>query len=233
MRQATKKPPAGGFRQGRAGRPVAYFSPSSSELLVCWVANSTAIPSSKCRTTLARRLPTIRGEPIGGLTSSANAAPESEISITFARYVLPSGSEIATLGTRGTARSCRRSSGRFLPPQRRCDCHGEAAVVDAHDLAFDAADMIDVGDHALAHAADDRGGQRQASRRHVLRLAGEFAPVLKHETAEQVDGDALVPASVVLSDKRALAERLLRCRHRIRGNAPAVEELPVIFGHRG
>ena len=99
-------------------------------------------------------------------------------------------------GLAGVRRSWRRSSGRFsslrlasqvslaaswsLRRTRAVDRHGEAAFEYAHDLAVDAADMIDIGDHALAETAGDRRHQRRAARRHVDGLAGIFAPVLEH-----------------------------------------------------
>ena len=44
-----------------------------------------------------------------------------------------------------------------------CDFHGEAAVDQARDIAFDTADMIEVGDDALALLDIDRGDDRRAA----------------------------------------------------------------------
>src|SRR3954454_4683026 len=46
----------------------------------------------------------------------------------------------------------------------RTDRHGEAIVDDAGDLALDAADMVEIGDHAVADIADAGGQQRQPAR---------------------------------------------------------------------
>ena len=58
-------------------------------------------------------------------------------------------------------------------------------------LAFDPADMVEIGDHAVADIADAGRQQSEASRRHIDDLAGKFAAVGQHVAAEQVHLDAL------------------------------------------
>jgi hypothetical protein len=73
----------------------------------------------------------------------------------------------------------------------RADRHGEAVVDDAGDLALDPADMVEIGDDAVADIADAGRQQRQPSRRHVDDLAGKLTPVRQHVAAEQVNLDPL------------------------------------------
>ena len=68
----------------------------------------------------------------------------------------------------------------------RADRHGKAVVDDAGDFALDPADMVEIGDHAVADIADAGRQQRQPAGRHVDDLAGKFAPVRQHIAAEQV-----------------------------------------------
>ena len=77
----------------------------------------------------------------------------------------------------------------------RRDGHGEAIVESARDLAFEPAEMIDVGDHPFARLAGDRRNQSHAARRHVDDLARKLAPVGQHIAAEQVDPHALMTAA--------------------------------------
>ena len=71
------------------------------------------------------------------------------------------------------------------------DRHRKPIVDDAGDLAFDAADMVEIGDHAVADIADSGRQQRQPTRRHIDDLARKFAPVRQHVAAEQMHLDAL------------------------------------------
>jgi hypothetical protein len=75
--------------------------------------------------------------------------------------------------------------------RRRRDRHGEAVLQLPRDLAFQAAEVIDIGDDAVADFAADRGDQRHAARRHVNDLAREFAPVGQHVAPQQTDPDTL------------------------------------------
>ncbi|GCC47519.1 hypothetical protein chiPu_0031470, partial [Chiloscyllium punctatum] len=77
------------------------------------------------------------------------------------------------------------------------DRHGKAVVDDAGDAALDAADMVEIGDHAIADIADTGRQQREAARRHVDNLAGKLAPVGQHVAAEQVHLDALEAAPLL------------------------------------
>ena len=67
----------------------------------------------------------------------------------------------------------------------------------ARDRAFQPAEMVDIGDDALADLPADRRDQRHAAGRHVDDLAREFAPVGQHVAAEQVDAHALVPPALL------------------------------------
>ena len=77
------------------------------------------------------------------------------------------------------------------------DGHGKTIVDDAGDLALDPADMVEIGDHAVADIADAGRQQGQSARRHIDDLAGKFAPVRQHVAAEQVDFDALEAPSLL------------------------------------
>ena len=90
-------------------------------------------------------------------------------------------------------------SGEFFALVLRGDqLHGEAAAVfhDADDFAFDAADMVEVGDDALAQSQFDGRFDGCATDRDVVELAGIFLAVLAHEAAEQGHCDALVTAAI-------------------------------------
>jgi len=73
--------------------------------------------------------------------------------------------------------------------------HGKAIFDQTRDLTFKPAEMVDIGDDALARRAQDRRGEGHAAGRHVDDLTGKFAPVGQHIAAEQVDLDALMPAA--------------------------------------
>src|SRR5580692_3266541 len=79
----------------------------------------------------------------------------------------------------------------------RPDGHRKAVLENARDVAFEPAQMIDIGDDALARRAAHRRDQRHAPRRHVDDLAGKLAAVRQHIAAEQVDLDALMAAAVL------------------------------------
>src|SRR5207244_1848524 len=81
--------------------------------------------------------------------------------------------------------------------ERGVDGHGESALIGPHDLAFDAADMVDINHYAFADPSDDGRYQSRASRRNVGGLARIFVAILKHEAAEQVYPDALKAPSVM------------------------------------
>src|SRR5581483_11902145 len=61
-----------------------------------------------------------------------------------------------------------------------CGCpdgHGEAVLEGARDTTFEAAEMIHIGDDALARRARNRRNKRHAAGRHVDDLAGKLAAV--------------------------------------------------------
>jgi hypothetical protein len=80
----------------------------------------------------------------------------------------------------------------------------------AGDLALDPADMVEIGDHAVADIADAGRQQGQAPRRHIDDLAGVFAPVGQHVAAEQVHLHPLEASPLLGCRKRRF---LLRKRH--------------------
>ena len=82
--------------------------------------------------------------------------------------------------------------------RRRRNRHGEAVLKQPRDLAFEPAQMIDIGDDAFAWCAADRRDQRHAAGRHVDDLTGKFAPVRQHVAAEQIDLHALMAAAVLV-----------------------------------
>ncbi len=81
--------------------------------------------------------------------------------------------------------------------RRRSDRHREAVLKDTRDVAFEPAEMIDIGDDALARLAGDRRNQCHAAGRHVDDLTGKFTAVRKHVAAEEIDADALKAAALL------------------------------------
>jgi hypothetical protein len=77
------------------------------------------------------------------------------------------------------------------------DGHRKAVLENARDAAFEPAQMIHIGDDALALRGGHGRDQRHAARRHVDDLAGKLAAVRQHVAAGQVDFDALVAAAVL------------------------------------
>ena len=73
----------------------------------------------------------------------------------------------------------------------RDDRHREAVVERARDDAFDAADMIDIGDDLFARLADPVGAEGDIARRHVGDLARMLGAVFQHEAAIDFHADAL------------------------------------------
>lgn len=84
-----------------------------------------------------------------------------------------------------------------LLAERGIDADREAAVEPPGHTPFDAADMIDIGDHPLADAGRDRRDDRSAAGRHIDGLAGIFPTVLEHEATEERHGDTLEPPPVL------------------------------------
>src|SRR5262249_9206824 len=77
------------------------------------------------------------------------------------------------------------------------DRHGEAVLEYSGNAALEPAQMIHIGDNALARRAPDRRDERHAARRHVDDLAGKLAPVRQHIAAHQVDFYTLETAAVL------------------------------------
>jgi hypothetical protein len=71
------------------------------------------------------------------------------------------------------------------------DRHCEPVLQTPRDDAFDAPDMIDIGNDLFAGLAYTVGAQRHVARRHVHYLAGMLRPVFKHETAVDLDAHTL------------------------------------------
>ncbi len=92
--------------------------------------------------------------------------------------------------------------GELVPFARRGrDGHREAVLEPTCDRAFEAADMVYIGDDALARLARHRRDQGHAARRHVGNLAGKLAPVRQHVAAEQVDAHTLKPPALFAQRK--------------------------------
>lgn len=82
---------------------------------------------------------------------------------------------------------------RKLVALTRCggDSHGKAVVEQPGDLAFNAADVVEIGDNAFADIADTRGQHGEPAGRHIDDLTWKFAPIGQHVAAEQMNLDAL------------------------------------------
>src|SRR5579884_1079339 len=85
----------------------------------------------------------------------------------------------------------------------RPDCHRKAIGEDARDVALESAQMVDIGDDALARRAAHRSDQCHAARRHIDDLARKLAAVRQHVAAEQVDLDALMTAAILAERPQA------------------------------
>ena len=190
-----------------------------------------------CRASIASRLP--------ALVSALTPAPDSDRSMMRQFMTRPSASVSRAIGLRGTIRSWRRSSGRLrilrLASQVSCaaslsrlrgvadDRHGKAVVDDAGDLAFDAADMVEIGDDALADGADALREQRKSAGRHVDDLAGKLAPILQHVAAEQVNLDRAESAGAL----RLPEELIFYARSSSRHPTTAVSGAAKPYGRQG
>jgi hypothetical protein len=75
--------------------------------------------------------------------------------------------------------------------------HGEPVLERARNMTFEPAQMVHIGDDALAGLASHGRNQRHAAWRHVDDLARKFAPVGQHVAAKQIDPHALEPTSLV------------------------------------
>src|SRR5207253_207460 len=89
--------------------------------------------------------------------------------------------------------------GELVALARGCrDRHREPGGKHPGDGALEPTEVIDIGDHALPRLAGDRCLHGNISGRHVYDLTGEFPPIREHVTAQQIDTDALKPASLVI-----------------------------------
>ena len=91
--------------------------------------------------------------------------------------------------------------------------HGKAIIDDAGDLAFHPADMIEVGDHAIADIADAWSQQGQPARRHIDNLAGKLTAVGEHVAAKQVDLDPLKASALFGGWNYGFLDRQRHLRH--------------------
>ena len=74
---------------------------------------------------------------------------------------------------------------------RSADRHDEAVLDLLQDHALDAADVVDIGDYPLADLAEKGLTKDGVAGRNLEQLAGAFAPVGEHATAEQAELNAL------------------------------------------
>ena len=98
----------------------------------------------------------------------------------------------------------------------------------ARDLALQPAEMVDIGDDAVADIAGNRRDQGDAAGRHVDDLAGEFAAIRQHVAAQQVDADALMaPAFLGVRQRVRFGLRQAPC-----GGDPGDQFRSRLFTHR-
>src|SRR5581483_3614735 len=100
----------------------------------------------------------------------------------------------------------------------------KAVVDDAGDAALDPADMVEIGDHAVADIADAGREQRQPTRRHVDDLAGKLAAVGQHVAAQQMHLDALEAPALFGGRQNGL---FVRQRHLAPNPHPQVSKNPT------
>jgi hypothetical protein len=74
---------------------------------------------------------------------------------------------------------------------RRVDRHAEAAGIYGLHIAFDAAEMIDIGNHALIGTRAALTGHIHVAGRHIDDQALEFLVIGKHQAALHINGHAL------------------------------------------
>jgi mannose-6-phosphate isomerase-like protein (cupin superfamily) len=109
------------------------------------------------------------------------------------------------------------------PGQLRCELvalargrahgHGKAIVDDAGNLALDPADVVEIGDDAVADIADAGRQQRQSTRRHIDDLARKFAAVRQHITPQQMDLHPLEAPSLLGGRQNRFFVRQSHLRH--------------------
>src|SRR5262245_57300389 len=74
----------------------------------------------------------------------------------------------------------------------RIDLEGKAAFDQAHDLAFDAADVVEIGDDPFSDGDRHGRADRRAASRDINELAGVLFLALPHEAPDQRDSDPLM-----------------------------------------
>ena len=73
--------------------------------------------------------------------------------------------------------------------RRGCDCHGKAIGQMACDLAFETAEMVNVGDNPVPDVAAHRRNHGHAARGHVEDLAAIFLAVGQYIAAQEIDAE--------------------------------------------
>ena len=198
-----------------AARPAQRRKSSSNISSGMSRLNSTARPPSKTRTIWAGRAPTMTGAPIGAEASTVSAAPEREMSMIRARVLAPAGqgerrrtvarfdafvaailghAEDVTIGEPGEL-----VGELFALERRQLHLDREAAVEVARHRAFDATDLVEIGDDAFADFAARFRFEGDAAGRNVDRRAGKFLAVLAHELASEAHFDALMAPALMAS----------------------------------
>ena len=99
----------------------------------------------------------------------------------------------------------------------RAHGHGKTVVDNAGDPALNPADMVEIGDHAVADIADPGRQQGQSTRRHINDLARKFAPVRQHIAPKQMDFHPLEAPSLFGGRKNRLFVRQRHLRHQTTG----------------
>src|SRR5882757_1665900 len=186
------------LQTGVLERPALYraVTASSSASAICSWMNSSAKPSSRFRTTRACTLPSMTSDFGGDRRARSRqvddaarhlaavlkrehrnrvAGHDTVVAAVFRQVEDIAVGEPGELGGKLVALAGGGA-----------DRHSKAVVDDPRDLALDPADMVEIGDYAVADIADAGRQQGKAPRRHIDDLAGKFAPVGQHVAAEQM-----------------------------------------------
>ena len=136
------------------------------------------------------------------------------MSMTRTTWVVPSAKTMLASLRFGVRRRCRRSSARLRTwrlasqvstsaslSRLRCE-----ALIDMtkpcssllDDDALEPPDAVDIGDDALADLAAEGADEDRLAGRDLDQLAGAFAPVREHATAEQIELNPLEAAPVAV-----------------------------------
>ncbi len=95
----------------------------------------------------------------------------------------------------------------------RTHAHGEAVVDNAGNLALDPADMVEIGDHAVADIADAGRQQGQPAGGHIDDLARKFAAVRQHIAPQQMNPHTLKTPSLFGGRRNRFFVRQSHLRH--------------------